>query len=97
MPTKRNWISSWKQQKSTVIKNDPFKNYEKNRIKQSLREITKLQNELFFGTVPDLTHDLERVFRKFDIQIAYEMENCVIYLETKNKKQLRWKSLEFTL
>ncbi len=32
----------------------------------------KMNNYLVLPYVPELTHDLERVFRKFDIQIAYD-------------------------
>jgi hypothetical protein len=51
----------------------------KHTKKKELREITtlinkpeKTKNYLVLPFVPDLTHDLEKVFKKYDIQIAYE-------------------------
>jgi hypothetical protein len=47
-----------------------------------------MNNYLVLPYVPDMTHDSERVFRKFDIQIAYDSSGKLgIYLAIKNKKK----------
>jgi hypothetical protein len=61
-------------------KNITIKKLLKKHIKKKkLREITTLVNEpdktknyLVLPFVPDLTHDLEKVFKKYNIQVAYE-------------------------